>query len=293
MKVLITGHLGFVGRHLHRAHEERGDTVIGVDVDGGQMDASQYFLSSFDTRFDVVHHCAAFVHGRSGIDGSAAYLHTNNTMLDAAMFRWALRTRPGRIVYFSSSAAYPLSLQQEKLDAEPLTERDINLRLLRPPEASYGRVKLHGEQMARDVINDDIPVTILRPFSGYGSDQTLAYPFPSFLARARAKEDPFTVWGDGTQVRDWIHIDDIVGATLAAVDQGVPGPVNLCTGRGTDFTTLATMMTTAAGYSPEFAYRTDKPSGVAYRVGDPKWMNEFYTAKITLEEGIDRGLASR
>lgn len=248
------------------------------------------FLHDFSQRYDVVYHCAAFVHGRGGIDGSAAYLHTNNTMLDAAMFRWALRIRPARIVYFSSSAAYPRDLQGTWSDL-PLREGDIHLDSVAAPEASYGRVKLHGEQMAADIRADGIPVTILRPFSGYGSDQTLAYPFPSFLARAKAREDPFTIWGDGTQVRDWIHIDDITRATLAAVDQAVDGPVNLCTGRGTTFTQLATMMTTAADYTPKFAYRSDKPSGVAYRVGDPRAMDAFYTAKITLEEGIERGLA--
>ena len=96
--------------------------------------------------------------------------------------------------------------------------------------------------------------------------------------------------GDGTQVRDWIHISDVVGATLAAVDQDVPGPTNLCTGRGVSFNELAAMVTLAACYTPRFDHKRDAPRGVAYRVGDPAKMLGFYTPRVSLEEGIARAL---
>ena len=87
----------------------------------------------------------------------------------------------------------------------------------------------------------------LQAFSGYGEDQDDRFPFGAFRARARRRDDPFEIWGDGEQVRDWIHVDDFVGAILAAYEHGVDGPVNLCTGIGTSFNDLAAMFAAEAG----------------------------------------------
>jgi nucleoside-diphosphate-sugar epimerase len=294
MKVLITGSAGFVGRHLQAACEARGDEVLAFDIKDDGGNALRFFREDRGkTRLDLVLHCAAYVRGRNGIDGRPAHLHTYNTMLDASMFNWALRAHPGRVVYFSSSAAYPSWMQSSHEAAvAPLGESLIDLDALQPPETSYGRVKLHGEQMAVDVRAAGVPVTVLRPFSGYGADQSLDYPFPSLIARARARENPITVWGSGDQVRDWIHIDDIVAATLKAADEGVDGPVNLCTGIGTPFLGLAIMIGTLAGYGDEVnvACDTTKPAGVGYRVGDTTRLWEFYRPQVHLAEGIQRAL---
>lgn len=294
MRALITGSAGFVGRHIARALAARGDETLLLDNAFGEwFNCMNTFTSTHGYKtmdYDVVFHCAAFVNGREGIDGSPAYLHTYNTMLDAAMFTWALRKKPGRVVYFSSSAAYPAEDQfadAEQLEGEiGLFEGLIELPNPKPPEASYGLSKLHGEQMALDVRAAGVPVTVLRPFSGYGADQDPRYPFRAFVDRARRHDDPFEVWGDGTQVRDWIHISDLVGAALAAVDQGVDGPVNVCTGIGTSFTELAELSMAAAGYRGEIRYRPDKPAGVAYRVGDPTLLHTFYQPKVRLEDAL-------
>jgi nucleoside-diphosphate-sugar epimerase len=116
------------------------------------------------------------------------------------------------------------------------------------------------------------------------------YPFPAFIARARRREDPFPIWGTGRQTRDWIHIDDVVGATLAAVDQDVTGPVNLGWGRPTTFDDLARMVTAAAGYRPHLDHIWGAPDGVQHRVCDPTRLRTFYRPTVTLEEGIRRAL---
>ena len=135
-------------------------------------------------------------------------------------------------------------------------------------------------------------MTVLRPFSGYGSDQDETYPFPAFIRRARERQDPFEIWGDGSSTRDWIHIDDLVGATLAAVERDVAGPVNLGTGKATSFDELAGLVTAAAGYQPELKHLPNAPQGVHHRVCDPSRMLDFYTPTVTLEEGIRRALAN-
>lgn len=301
MRVLITGSRGFVGSHLWRACVERGYDVTGVDTAHGDyfgggfellgLDCRAFFAKSTVKPFDLVFHCAATVGGRQTIDGDPLAVATNLS-LDAEMFNWAMRTRPGRVVYFSSSAAYPVHLQRP---GRVLDEADIITgdRLIGRPDQTYGWAKLTGEMLAQHVNDAGITVHVFRPFSGYGTDQSPDYPFRAFLDRARRRQDPFVIWGDGQQARDFVHIDDIVGAVFAAIEQDVRGPVNLCTGVPTSFTELATMVTKAAGYTPAFEYLTDKPVGVQYRVGDPTLMESFYTPTVSLRQGIRRALDER
>lgn len=290
MKVLITGHCGFVGRHMVPALAGRATEIVGVDIVDGN-DCRDFFRTD-DTRFDLVIHLAAIVGGRQTIEGQPLKVATD-LAIDSDMFQWALRTRPGRIVYYSSSAAYPIDLQMaesEYDDSRQLGEYEIELDCIANPDMTYGWAKLTGEMLARHAEAEGLRVHVFRPFSGYGEDQDVGYPFGAFRDRARAKADPFEVWGTGRQVRDWIHIDDVVAATLAAVEQDVRGPVNLCTGQPTSFLALADMFTKEAGYRPQITPLSDKPVGVQYRVGDPTRMLEFYTPRVSLEEGIKRAL---
>lgn len=292
MDVVVTGACGFLGRHFVRALEMRGEYVRGIDV---ALDALVYrdalgFFRSDMNRWDLMIHCAAVSPHRAAIDGHAHLVGACNLELDAAMFHWAARTRPGRVVYLSSSAAYPVYLQTGEFN-EPLREHDT---WEHPGEADaiYGTVKVMGERLARLYREQGGAVTVLRPFSGYGEDQTSDFPFGAFRDRARRREDPFTIWGSGEQVRDWIHVEDVVGAVLAAVDAEVDGPLNVATGIGTSMAELAAMFCAQAGYDPTFEFLTDRPAGVAYRVGDPTLLNEVYTPRVSLAEGVKRSLAA-
>ena len=291
MRVLLSGASGFVGRHLHRALLDRGDDVFGSDLNPTPLvkhgDALDFFRHD-DTPFDLAIHAAAIVGGRASIDGSPLGVGTN-LALDAWYMRWLVRTGTPRAVYFSSSAAYPVALQQPG-DVRRLYEEDINLQYMEEPDASYGWAKLTGEKLAAYAEAEGCRILIPRPFSGYGEDQDEAYPFPAFIRRARERQDPFEIWGDGSSTRDWIHIDDLIGATLALLDADVTGPVNLGWGRATSFDDLARIVCTAADYRPQLKHRTDAPQGVHHRVSDPSRMLNHYVPTVTLEEGVRRAL---
>ncbi|MFD5910235.1 NAD-dependent epimerase/dehydratase family protein [Streptomyces massasporeus] len=291
MRVLLTGASGFVGRHLHRALLDRGDDVFAIDLQPTQLvqagDALDFFRH-YDTRFDLAIHCAAIVGGRASIDGSPLGVATN-LALDAWYMRWLIRTGTPRAVYFSSSAAYPVALQQPG-DVRRLYEEDINLQYMEEPDATYGWAKLTGEKLATYAEAEGCRILIPRPFSGFGEDQAPCYPFPAFIQRAKRRDDPFEIWGSGDSTRDWIHVDDLVGATLALLDADVTGPVNLGWGRATSFNDLARIVTTAAGYQPQLKHRADAPQGVHHRVCDPSRMLNHYVPTITLEEGVRRAL---
>jgi nucleoside-diphosphate-sugar epimerase len=260
--------------------------IVGVDIKNG-LDARHFFATD-NTYFDLVIHLAAIVGGRATIEGAPLSVAVD-LAIDAEMFQWALRTRPARIVYYSSSAAYPIKLQGHG-STHKLKESDIDLDDIQSPDLTYGWAKLTGEMLAKYAENEGLRVHVFRPFSGYGEDQALDYPFPSFIARGGRRENPFKIWGTGNQTRDFIHISDVVEATLSAVKNDIQGPVNLGTGIAFSFNELAELVSKISGYNPEFERIIGAPEGVQYRVCDPSKMLEFYAPKVSLEEGIKRAL---
>lgn len=284
MKVLITGDAGFVGGYFRKALD--GHEIIGVDIKNG-LDARRFFAED-QTHFNLVVHLAAIVGGRATIEGAPLSVAVD-LAIDAELFQWALRTRPDRIIYFSSSAAYPIEYQRLS-DGRALREDDINLSDIKSPDYTYGWAKLTGEMLAGYAANEGLRIHVFRPFSGYGPDQSLDYPFPSFIKRGVERANPFTIWGSGNQTRDFIHMSDVVAATLEAVKLDVEGPVNLGLGRPTSFNELAVLVANECGYSPSLHHITDAPEGVEYRVCDPTKMLSFYTPTVTLEQGISEAV---
>lgn len=299
MRALITGDRGFLGRHFTTELRRRGWEVYGLDVKASSSQDCRAYFRKYLSRgadyqeanagyFDLVVHCAAVVGGRETIERDP--LATAESLsIDAEMFRWAAVARPGRVLYFSSSAAYPVHYQTTT--GIPLQEDDVWGSRINPDEV-YGWSKVTGELLADRLRATGVPVTVVRPFSGYGEDQDPSYPFRAILDRVKALEpgQPLELWC-GDCVRDWIHVDDLVAGALAVADSGTEEPVNLCTGEPTSFILLAQMMLRAAGKEAEIRPNPEAPQGVAYRVGDPTRMLRLYQPQVSLEEGIRRALA--
>lgn len=148
------------------------------------------------------------------------------------------------------------------------------------------------------VASHKIPSSIAtyRPFSGFGEDQDLSYPFPSIMKRAveevNAGSDSIAVWGSGLQQRDFIHIDDVVSAVLGTYQTlSASEPLNLGTGIGTSFIDLARTATRCAGRELDVRASSDKPEGVFARVADDCLFRQMGSRVGTpLEEGIRLGI---
>lgn len=309
---VITGSAGFVGRHMTRALLDRGWDVWGWDIAPdhapgcGPGDAFDLFHQEDGPRYDLVVHCAAQAPHRAAIDGMPS-IHAYNAALDAELFRWAVRTKQRRVLYFSSSAVYPIGMQESSNPGYRLAEEDafgvdgglISAYMLRylvetnqavrlEPDGGYGRTKMSGEWLAGYARAAGVPVTVVRPFSGYGSDQGEDWPFGAFLGRAVRREDPFQLW-NGSAVRDWVHVSDVVAGALAMVEADVAEPVNLCTGRGISARDVAAEIAGVFGHDgARFEEIPGAPQGVAYRVGDPSRQNVIYQPRVSLEEGVWR-----
>jgi nucleoside-diphosphate-sugar epimerase len=320
MKTLVTGGAGFVGRHLVRRLLERGDHVACVDfladgtgcvnpADGWPLfeprdfknfefhpvDCRSFFADRPDTDFDYAFHLAAIVGGRLTIERDPLAVAVDLS-LDSEFYRWAAKARPKKIGCFSSSAAYPIRLQTEQhhmLLREDMIDFNKDLGL---PDMSYGWAKLTSEYLALLAYERyGLESAIYRPFSGYGEDQSLDYPYPSICERVFRNQDKdrVQVWGTGEQMRDFIHIEDCVDGILLTVDQlHHAEAINLSTGILTSFIELARLAADVAGYKPQVSGMSDKPTGVFARGGEcTKQKKLGFQPKITLRNGLERAFA--
>jgi nucleoside-diphosphate-sugar epimerase len=328
---LVTGGCGFVGRNLVRRLLKEGyalwivdDCSIGrhcdewlpgagkrreiadkvIQYDDGRVvfvhgDARDFFAGRVDLgslqepEFGDVFHFAAIVGGRLVIDGNPMAVALD-LALDALCFNWATHKRPERLLYASSSAAYPVDLQG-KDGAVALKESDIQFGgRLGQPDMTYGWSKLTGEYLARIAHQHyGLHTACVRPFSGYGEEQDLSYPVPSIALRAAKRERPITVWGSGLQGRDFVHIDDCIEAMLrilTAVNDG--SAVNIGSGRLINFREVARIFVKLEGYDAEIKPLEDKPVGVHSRYADITHMKKIldWVPSISVEEGFGRVL---
>lgn len=321
MRTLVTGGCGFVGRHVVLRALEMGHEVWIVDdlstgihteewLPAKWRNQPDYFHrthlydvcrflqsqleDSEDSRaqFDYVFHFAAVVGGRVKIEGDPMAV-AQDLAIDAEFFAWAVKVRPSRILYASSSAAYPIDLQHP--GAQPLREELLEDPLVRPqPDTTYGWSKLTGEYLAKIAARHyGLSVACVRPFSGYGEDQDESYPIPAIAARAARREDPLEIWGPGDQGRDFVHIEDCVDVMFTAIEQIHDGSaVNIGSGKLTTFFEVAQIFANLAGYTPKLVAHPEKPTGVHSRFCDPSRMKAMMgrSLRISLQEGFSRVL---
>jgi GDP-L-fucose synthase len=297
MKILITGAAGFLGRHFYAYHAARGDEIVAVDDLSNAdeppfpiicVDAGAYFKSE-RMHFARAYHFAAPVGGRLKIDQDPMF-NADSLRLDSMFFRWAI-SHTNLAVYPSSSAVYP-TMHQTADNFYPLREDHVDPAnsVVGTPDQVYGWTKLTGEYLAWRAASYGLNTLCIRPFSGYGEGQSFDYPFPSIIRRALRLDDPISVWGPGTQTRDFIHVEDVVRGTMARIESGIRGyrTMNLGTGVGTSFVELAQRAALARGYQPQILTDPSKPVGVMHRVADVTEMNAYYTPTISLDDGIRR-----
>ncbi len=242
-------------------------------------------------RFSDVFHFAAIVGGRLKIDGDPLMVALDLS-IDSEFFYWITRHKPERVLYPSSSAAYPTSLQTVE-GAVQLREGDIDFnKNLGTPDMTYGWTKLTGEFLALIAAKHyGISIVCIRPFSGYGEDQETDYPVPAIARRAANKENPFEVWGSGKQGRDFVHIDDIIDFIQILMDNVSDGTAyNIGSGKLTSFLELIDVFSDIAGYKPTIKPLLDKPVGVHSRYCDMSLVEEKFgwMPKISLKEGMRR-----
>lgn len=253
MHVLVTGAAGFIGSTLVDRLLSEGHDVRGVDCytpyyarhdkEGNLARAREDSRFSFveaDLRtcrlpelldgIDVVFHQAAQAGVRlSWSDGFGEYLSCN-VLATQRLLEAVCDTSVQRVVYASSSSVYGNAPRY------PTTESDLP-----QPHSPYGVTKLAAEQLCNlYAVNHGVPVVSLRYFTVYGPRQRPDMATYRLIESA-LRQQPFPLFGDGTAVRDFTFVDDVVDANLAAAVADVP-PGTVCNIAGGASCTMASLI---------------------------------------------------
>lgn len=224
-RVLVTGGCGFIAGHLTNALMNLGSKVILVDerpYTGGaagqnipvlfQMSVGSEAFGQFlqrESAFDYVFHLSARAYAADSVN--APYVDFNANLIATVNLLEQLRFLPvrPRLVFASSAAVYG---NPSKL---PIEEHDPTI-----PVSPYGVSKLAAERYVAVYARlYDMPMASLRLFSVYGPHQTKQVVFDLFK-KLRASPDNLVVLGDGTQVRDFVYVKDVVRAFLTVAVRG-------------------------------------------------------------------------
>lgn len=284
--VLITGGASFIGSSIADRLIARGAKVRVVDdLTSGRLDNIRGHLGNCKLDFlqadlrepgvtraalrgvDTVFHLAADHGGRGYVD-----LHqagpASNFFLDGLIFAESLKAKVEKVVFASSGCVYPNFLQSDVNKEIYLTEE-----LTKGPndaDNTYGWAKLMGEFTLQAYAKEHgIKTASCRYFTVYGPRGVENHAVIAMIARAFIKQNPFEIWGDGTQIRNWTYIDDIADGTILAgekIDDGTP--VNLGTMERVRVADAAKMVCDFAGYKPQFKFLPDMPTGPRNRVAD-------------------------
>ena len=257
---LVTGGAGFIGSHLTRALLADGKRVTVLDnLSVGRReavpDAARFVhgdlrddaaLADALAGVDCVFHLAAQVTIRGSFDRFHDDLDTN-VMGTARLLR---AVNPAQVKWFTLASS--MAIYSDAASAAPIDESHP-MRPLSP----YGVGKLAAEDVSQQILEArGIPFTAVRYFNTFGPGQTYT-PYVGvltiFITRLLRGES-ITIFGDGEQQRDFIHVSDIVAGTKATPGR-TPGRYNLGTGRGTSLNQLAAMVLEklAPGQRPLYA----------------------------------------
>ena len=301
MKAFVTGVAGFVGSHLTRELLARGHEVTGIDsftdyYDPAikrrntanlerarivEADLNEADLRSLLSGHDVVFHQA----GQPGVRKSwgsdfreyiSANIAATQKLLEAAVETPSLK----RLVYASSSSIYG------NAERYPTSELD------RPePVSPYGVTKLAAEHLCTLYAkNFGLPTVSLRYFTVYGPGQRPDMAFTRFT-RAAVCDEEIVIYGDGTQVRDFTFVEDVVEANIAAGESTVqPGSIyNVAGGTSVDVNTVLKQLSEIAGHELRVRHE-GKVSGDVWQTGGATTAIQTdigWQPKVRLAEGLE------
>ena len=287
-KILVTGGASFIGSHLVEALVHLGGNVIVVDdlssgnlenlanikdeINFKQIDVRN--ISSADADFsglNGVFHLAA-VHGGRGFIEKYPFDCAQNVALDAAVIDLAVKKGASWFTIASSACAYPTKEQgvgARNLLSEKLISWDPAFGI--EPDGYYGWAKMYGEVLLSSAVKQTgLTGTAARIFTAYGERENESHAAVALLLKGMLKINPFPVWGDGTQTRNFTYVGDTVAGLLASlIHQEGMNSLNIGTQSHVSVNEFCHEVFKQINWSPEsIDYQTDMPRGVASRASD-------------------------
>ncbi len=307
-KVLVTGGASFIGSNLADSLVSKGAQVRVVDnLSSGQLENIQHLIDAGSVEFlegdllepsvaqqavkgiNTVFHLAADHGGRGYVDLKQVQCSTN-LILDGLLFKEAHKAGVEKVVFASSGCAYPNYIQTDPKEMLYLTEDKVG-----PPydaDNMYGWAKLMAELTLQYYHKQyGMKAASCRYFTVYGPRGKENHAVIAMIARSFIGENPYEVWGNGEQIRNWTYVDDIVEGTILAgekIDDGTA--VNLGTMERIRVLDAVQMVFEMTGHQADIKLLKDMPTGPLNRVADNSLAKQLlgWEPKYTFKDGLKK-----
>ena len=311
-KVLVTGGASFIGSHLvDKLVNLKAEVTVVDDLSSGKIEnlkeswnkikfvkedleyAKLDKLLEIFKGHEIVFHLAAR-HGGRG------YIHTHpadvcsNLAIDHHVFEASYKAGAERVIFASSACVYPPKLQS-KVDSDYLLKEDdtnpFKIEDYLSADIEYGWAKLMGEiQLIAFIKQYGLKGCSLRFVTAYGPRENETHAIIALIYKAFERMDPYIIWGNGEQERDFTYVEDIVDGVLLAGEKIKDGtPINLGTGVRYKIKEVAEKIFEIMKWRPKrVLFDTSKPVGVMSRALDISRAKELlgWRPKFTLEDGL-------
>jgi UDP-glucose 4-epimerase len=315
-KALVTGGASFIGSHLVDRLVALGARVrVADDLSSGRLEnlrqsAGQIDFQKGDLRersfarsvvqgVHTVFHLAASHGGRGFIDTHPADC-ASNLVLDGIVFDEASRASVRRVCFTSSACVYPVQRQRKPGDGEPVYLKeewaDPFVEGAANCDGEYGWAKLMGEMTLRAYWKQHgLQSACCRLSTVYGERENETHAVIALIAKAFVKMDPYEIWGDGQQDRNFTYVGDVVDGLIRAAERIEDAtPVNLGSAEHVTILECARMIFEETKFTPsKIAFDPSKPVGVYSRAADLTRARGLlgWEPRTSLREGLQRTIA--
>lgn len=301
MTCLVTGVAGFIGSHLSRRLIQEGFSLVGIDSftdyyskelkvmnltpllkrDGFKFipeDITDLDAERVLQGIDVIFHLAAQAGVRASWGKNFSVYTKNNIQATQKLLEAAKNSSIKKFVFASSSSVYGSCPELPMRETSPLL-----------PISPYGVSKLAAELLCSLYYkNHEIPTISLRYFTVYGPGQRPDMAFHKFF-RSIIENKPITIFGDGSQTRDFTYIDDVVEATFTAMTDGKIGEIyNVGGGNQRTLKDILPALGEITGKKVQIRWEEEQKGDVLHtHASIEKAMHEInYSPKVQLEDGL-------
>lgn len=297
MKIVVAGATGLAGSAIVRAYQKLGHDVVGVNrsvVDLLDRDATMAYMKSIKPRLVV--DAAAKV---GGIGANSAYpveFLADNVRIQNNLMEAAHASDVEKFIFLGSSCIYPRDC------AQPIKEEYLLTGPLEETNSAYAIAKIAGIELIKSFRREYGRKWIsLMPTNLYGPGDNFelqgSHVLPAFIRRfveaAQSGQKREILWGTGSPMREFLHVDDLAAAVVLAGEK-YDSEIHLNIGTGEDLTIkeLAEMVAELAGFRGEIAWDSKKPDGTPRKVLDiTKAKSLGWSPQISLREGIAATIA--
>jgi GDP-L-fucose synthase len=292
MTVIVAGATGLAGSAIVKTFESQGREVIGVSrsvVDLMDARATEEFILGIKPSLIV--DAAAKVGGIGANNSYPVEFLSDNITIQGNLMRAAHKANVPNFVFLGSSCIYPRDC------AQPIKEEYLMTGPLEATNSAYAVAKIAGIEMVNSYRKEYGTKWIsLMPTNLYGPrdnfDLAASHVLPAFIRRfieaAETGAKKVTLWGSGSPLREFLHVDDLAKAVVVAAEN-YDSSMHLNVGTGDDLSIkeLAEKVAAAAGFTGQIEWDSSKPDGTPRKVLDVSRIKALgWKPTITLEEGI-------